>query len=150
MGDVGSCFIGIALGAFSILAGRESPQLFWAWSILMGCFVVDATVTLLRRLRRGHRFDEAHRSHAYQYASRRWRSHKQVAYAYGAVNLLWLLPVALLVATRRMDGAQALLLAYAPLVIAAFMLKAGAPEQQEGAAVTQSALPARDPGTDSA
>lgn len=141
MGDVGSCFVGVALGAFSILAGREAPHLFWAWAILMGCFTMDATVTLLRRLRRGHRFDEAHRSHAYQYASRKWRSHKRVAYAYGAVNVLWLLPVALLVASRRLDGAQGLLVAYAPLVAAAYLLKAGAPEQQEEPAeVTESQL----------
>lgn len=148
MGDCGSCFIGVGLGAFSILAGWEAPHLFWAWAILMGCFIVDATVTLLRRLRRGHRFDEAHRSHAYQYASRKWRSHKRVAYAYGTVNVLWLLPVALLVALRRIDGAQGLLVAYAPLVAAAYLFKAGAPEQQEEPAeVTESQLQV---GTDNA
>ena len=131
MGDAGSCFLGMALGAMAIWAGTESPQLFWSWSILLGCFVVDATTTLLRRLARGKRFDEAHRCHVYQYAARRLHSHKRVTYVYGLVNLLWLFPVAGLVALRYLDGASGLLIAYMPLAWAAFMLKAGALELQE-------------------
>ena len=130
MGDAGSCFLGMAVGAMAIWAGTEAPQLFWSWSILLGCFAVDATTTLLRRLARGKRFDEAHRSHAYQYASRKLESHKRVTYTYGLINIVWLLPVAGLVALKYLDGVQGLLVAYAPLVWLAFKLKAGAPELQ--------------------
>ena len=42
-----------------------------------------------------------------------------------ALNLAWLLPVALLVAMRRLDGAVGTLVAYAPLVWLAYRYKAG-------------------------
>jgi Fuc2NAc and GlcNAc transferase len=125
MGDAGSGFIGLVLGIFSLWTAQQAPQVFWCWFILLGCFVVDATTTLVRRVRRGERFHEAHRSHAYQYAARRIGSHGKVSLAIGAINVAWLLPIALLVATGRLDGAMGTLLAYAPLVWTAFRLRAG-------------------------
>ena len=38
---------------------------FWTWLILGSLFVADSTVTLLRRILRGDRWYEAHRTHAY-------------------------------------------------------------------------------------
>ena len=87
--------------------------------------MVDATTTLIRRVRRGEKFYEPHRSHAYQYASRLHRSHRTVTLAVGVINVAWLLPVALLVAMRRLDGAVGTLIAYAPLVWLAYRYKAG-------------------------
>ena len=128
MGDVGSGFLGVTLGAFSIQAAWAAPQLFWAWTILLGAFIADASVTLLRRVWRGHRYDEAHRSHAYQHAARRYGAHKPVSLAVGAITLFWLLPLALLVALGRLDAALGLVIAYAPLVWLAIWLKAGLPD----------------------
>lgn len=125
MGDAGSGFLGLMVGALSLWCSREVPHLFWSWLILVGCFMVDATTTLVRRVLRGERFFEAHRLHAYQYASRRWGRHRPVSLAFGAVTLVWLWPLALLVALHRLDGTWGLVLAYAPLVAAAFRLKAG-------------------------
>lgn len=130
MGDTGSAFIGFLLGLFSIVAAASSSALFWAWVILLGCFIVDATVTLLRRVVRGEKFYEAHRSHAYQYASRKHASHALISTAYGAINLAWLLPLSLAVVAGWLDGLLALFIAYAPLVYLAFRYKAGAREQQ--------------------
>ena len=131
MGDVGSCFIGMVLGVLSLWTAQEATQVFWCWFILLGCFMVDATTTLVRRVRRGDKFNVAHRSHAYQYASRRFGSHKKVTLAVGAINVLWLLPFALLVALKVLDGAFATILAYAPLVWLAFRFKAGDRSAQE-------------------
>lgn len=125
MGDVGSGFIGMVLGVLSLWTAQQATQVYWAWFILIGCFMVDATTTLLRRVRRGERFYEAHRSHAYQYASRRHGSHQAVSLAVGAINLLWLLPLAVAVATNRLDGLVGVLIAYAPLVGLAYRYKAG-------------------------
>lgn len=132
MGDAGSGFLGMVLGLFSLWAGHQEPQVFWCWFILLGCFMVDATTTLIRRVRRGGRLSVAHRCHAYQYASRKHRSHRRVTVAFGLINLLWLLPIALIVAARHLDGAAAVVLAYAPLVALAFNYKAGDPASQEG------------------
>lgn len=130
MGDSGSGFLGLILGLLSIQAAQVAPELFWCWLILLGVFVVDATTTLLRRVIRGEVFHEAHRSHAYQYASRRFAAHRQVSLVVGLINLLWLLPMALLVARGSLPGLAGLLIAYTPLVWGAFHYKAGAKELQ--------------------
>ncbi|MHC6224586.1 MraY family glycosyltransferase [Pseudomonas sp. X10] len=129
MGDAGSGFLGIALGVLSLQAAWASPDLFCAWLILLGVFIVDATVTLLRRLIRGDKVYEAHRSHAYQYASRQYGRHLPVTLAVMAINLFWLLPLAVLVATSKLDGGIAVLVAWCPLVLLALRFHAGQLEQ---------------------
>lgn len=128
MGDAGSGFLGITLGALSLQAARVAPELFWSWLILLGVFVADATFTLLRRLLRGDRVYEAHRSHAYQFASRRCGGHLPVTLAVAAINVCWLLPIALWVGIGGLDGVVGLALAYAPLVALAVRFQAGALE----------------------
>ncbi|WP_296255273.1 MULTISPECIES: MraY family glycosyltransferase [unclassified Pseudomonas] len=125
MGDAGSGFLGIILGVFSLQAAWISSQLLWVWLILLGVFIVDATVTLIRRLVRGDKIYEAHRSHAYQFASRRYGKHLPVTSAVGVINLFWLLPVAIGVTQFGLDGAIGVIVAYTPLVILAFAFKAG-------------------------
>lgn len=126
MGDAGSGFLGLTLAVLSLQAGWVVNRLFWSWVILFGVFVVDATVTLIRRMARGERFYEAHRSHAYQYAAVRRGAHKPVTLVVGVINLCWLLPVALMVALGWLDGLLGVLIAYAPLVVTAVRLQAGA------------------------
>lgn len=128
MGDAGSGFLGIVLGLFSIQAAWVAPQFFWSWLILLGVFIVDATLTLFRRLLRGEKIYEAHRSHAYQFASRRYGTHKPVSLAVTAINLCWLTPVALWVGWGGLDGLIGLALAYFPLLLLAIIFKAGARE----------------------
>lgn len=128
MGDSGSGFLGFMLGALSLWSGQEEPRLFWAWFILFGCFMVDATTTLVRRVAQGARFDEAHRTHAYQHASRKCGRHLPVTVAVAAINLFWLLPLALAVALGHLDGVLGVAIAYAPLVALAHRLGAGRPE----------------------
>jgi len=96
MGDVGSGYLGFVLAVLAIAAGREHSAALMSWTILGGAFLVDATVTLLRRLVRGERVLEAHRSHAYQRLAQRWKSHLRVTLAVAALNVCWLLPCALL------------------------------------------------------
>ena len=125
MGDAGSGFLGCMVATLALWSSHTAPHLFWSWFILGGCFMVDATMTLVRRVARGERFSEAHRSHAYQYAARRHGSHKLVSVAFMLVTLLWLLPLAVVVALHRLDGVAAVLVAYAPLVALAWHYKAG-------------------------
>ncbi|KGF66197.1 MraY family glycosyltransferase [Pseudomonas lutea] len=129
MGDAGSGFLGIMLGCLSLQGAWISSQFLWVWLILLGVFIVDATVTLIRRLIRGDKVYEAHRSHAYQFASRRFGKHLPVTSAVGVINLCWLLPVAVGVARFGLDGALGVIIAYAPLLVLAFVFKAGALEK---------------------
>lgn len=128
MGDAGSGFLGIVLGVLSLQAAWQAPQLLWSWVILLGVFVVDATLTLLRRLLRGEKVYEAHRSHAYQHASRRYGRHLPVTLAVAAIDLFWLLPIALWVGAGGLDGLLGVTIAYLPLLALAVQFRAGVPE----------------------
>jgi len=130
MGDAGSGFLGVTLALFSVQAAWVAPRLLWVWLILLGVFIVDATVTLCRRVLRGERFYEAHRSHAYQYASRISGAHRPVTLTVCAINVFWLLPVAGLVALGNLDGMLGLLVAYLPLLLLVYHYKAGDQQAQ--------------------
>lgn len=125
MGDAGSGFLGIVLGGLSLQAAAVSADFLWGWLILFGVFIVDATYTLLRRLLRGDKVYEAHRSHAYQFASRRFGRHLPVTIAVAAINMFWLLPIAVAVARFGLDGCLGLIVAYAPLLLLAIGFGAG-------------------------
>lgn len=131
MGDAGSGFIGLLLGLLLLAAANIDQSLLWAWLILLGTFVVDATVTLVRRVSKGDRFYEAHRSHAYQYLARKWGAHRSVTLLYGAINVFWLLPMAWLVVGGYLDGFVGVVVAYVPLVVFVWFCKAGDRRAQE-------------------
>lgn len=131
MGDAGSGFLGIVLALLSVQAAGVAPRLLWVWLILLGVFIVDATVTLCRRILRGEKFYEAHRSHAYQYASRTLGSHRIVTLAVCGINVFWLGPVAGLVAAGKLDGILGMVVAYMPLLLLAYRYKAGDRQAQD-------------------
>ncbi len=131
MGDAGSGFLGVILAILSLQAAWFKAELLWSWVILLGVFVVDATFTLLRRLVRGDKVYEAHCSHAYQYASRQFAAHRPVTLAVMLINLVWLLPMALLVGLGYIDGLLGVCIAYLPLVLLALKFKAGQLEKAE-------------------
>lgn len=126
MGDAGSGFLGITIGILALQGARLSPLWLWSWTILLGVFVADATVTLLRRLKRGERLHEAHRSHGYQRAAIRIGRHRPVTVAVVGINLIWLLPWAIAVGTGRVRVLLGLTIAYLPLILIALWLDAGA------------------------
>jgi len=128
MGDTGSGFVGIALGGLALLAGAVDPALFWGWMILLGVFVVDASLTLLRRLLRGERIYEAHRSHGYQHAAIGLGRHRPVTIAVLLINVAVLLPVALLVGKGVIDGVVGVLITYIPLLLLGLYFRAGSPQ----------------------
>lgn len=123
LGDVGSGFVGVMLASFTLQAGQVLPELAWAWVILSGAFVVDASVTLCLRIIRRERLSEAHRSHAYQRLAQRWRTHRKVTLVWTGMTLLWLLPWALAVVMGVVDGWLGLLMAYLPLTLGALWVQ---------------------------
>lgn len=131
MGDAGSGFLGITFAGLILIAGKLSSELFWSALILMAVFITDATLTLIRRALRRKALYEAHRSHGYQYASRRYDSHSKVSLCIGMINLFWLCPLAYAVSQSWIQDLTGLLLAYLPLLILALCFHAGAEEKQE-------------------
>lgn len=125
MGDAGSGFLGLAMGVLSIQAAWVRPEYLWESLILLGVFIVDATFTLIHRFIRGCKVFEAHRSHAYQHASRQFGRHLWVTLVVLMINVFWLLPLAVMVNQSSLDGATLLLIAYSPLIILAWKFNAG-------------------------
>jgi Fuc2NAc and GlcNAc transferase len=125
MGDVGSGYLGIAIGGLSLMAAKQQHELLWVWIILLAVFVSDATVTLIRRLLRKQKPHVAHRSHAYQHLAIRFNSHAKVSLLLLAVNIVWLLPIAFFVANKQLAGTYGVVIAYFPLLIATFAIGAG-------------------------
>nr|WP_314487383.1 glycosyltransferase family 4 protein [uncultured Pseudomonas sp.] len=128
MGDAGSGFLGITLAVLSLQAAWHDTKFFWVWIILLGVFIVDASFTLIRRLFSGCKVYEAHRSHAYQYASRQMGKHLPVTLAVLAINMFWLLPIAIGVALLEINGLAGVVIAYIPLVLLAIKFHAGEKE----------------------
>lgn len=125
MGDACSGFLGFVLGLLAVLTSLFGAMNLWSWWILLGVFIVDATITLLRRIMRGEAWHQAHRSHAYQILSRRLNSHKKVTQGVLAINVFWLLPWAYVSMIYEAWAPLICFVAMAPLCISALMVGAG-------------------------
>lgn len=86
MGDVGSVPLGFVLGWLLIdMAGNGYMA---AALILPGYYLIDATITLFSRFRRGEKIWQAHREHAYQLAVQNGLSHAGVSLRVGIIGCL--------------------------------------------------------------
>jgi Fuc2NAc and GlcNAc transferase len=125
MGDVGSGFLGFWLAMLAVGMHVAGIVPIWTSLILGAAFVADASVTLLRRMLRGERWYEAHRSHAYQILARRWQSHLKVVAVLWVLNLVVLLPLAWLSMAKRDLGAAMAWGLIAVLAIVCALIGAG-------------------------
>jgi len=131
MGDAGSGFLGFMLAVLALSSAHENQSMLWVWLVLLGVFIVDATFTLINRLVKKEKLHEAHCSHAYQFAARKYNSHLKVTISVLLINILWLSPIAYFITVDLIGGAIGLIIAYIPLVLIAFKFKAGNTEVQK-------------------
>ena len=83
MGDTGSATLGLLAGGLSLWGARDEVFPFWVAALVFSPFIVDASVTLIRRLSRGERVWQAHKSHYYQrLVLSGWGHRKTVLYEY--------------------------------------------------------------------
>ena len=87
MGDVGSGLNGYLFAMLAILGERSGSVPLLLTAVLSSVFIVDASVTLIRRVRRGDAWHRAHREHAYQRLTRAGWSHRRVVGVVMWVNL---------------------------------------------------------------
>lgn len=110
MGDVGSIplgFLAAALGLLGLWRG------LWPWAfpvLVFSPFIVDASVTLARRLLRGARVWQAHREHYYQRLIRSGTSHR--ATAWWGYGLMAVCAAAALYLRHRPESMPPMLLAF--------------------------------------
>lgn len=127
MGDAGSGFLGYAFGVVALHSTVSGTTTLWPWLILLGVFVVDATLTLLRRALRGICVTDAHRTHAYQWASRRAGGHQPVTVCALGINALLAIP-ATLATVWPQSAVVAAVASMAALGMLAWKFNAGLPE----------------------
>ena len=66
MGDVGSVPTGFLAASLAVLGVHDGGFDLWVPVLIFSPFIVDATVTVLRRMLQGQQFWRAHREHYYQ------------------------------------------------------------------------------------
>lgn len=88
MGDAGSIPLGFLAAMFGVSGWQAGYWPFWFPLLVFSPFVADATVTLLKRARRGERLSQAHRSHYYQHLVQMGWGHRNTALAEYALMLL--------------------------------------------------------------
>lgn len=81
MGDAGSIPIGFLAAALSVTGWRDGDWPLWYPTAVFAPFIVDATVTLIKRLSCGERIWEAHNKHYYQRLVRMGWGHRKTALA---------------------------------------------------------------------
>lgn len=124
MGDAGSNFLALAIFILASQTIQMGNLGYSCWLILVSAFVVDATVTLVRRAARGERPWHAHRRHAYQQLSRQW-GHRRTTLTYAAITSTWATPLACLSVAFRAQEWWFVAIAVFPMVFLAIWAGAG-------------------------
>ena len=88
MGDVGSGFLGYVFTVLAIISETSYSVPRIVWLLLLGVFIIDATITLFKRLARGEKLSQPHRTHVYQLAVQAGYSHKQVTLVVLFINIM--------------------------------------------------------------
>ena len=88
LGDVGSVPLGFLSAALGILGWLQRDWSWWYPMLVFGPFIVDASVTLLRRMIRLEKIWQAHHDHYYQRLVRMGWGHRKTALAEYAVMLI--------------------------------------------------------------
>ncbi len=81
MGDVGATVLGFLVGILILVGSARGDFPLWVGLVVFSPFLVDATVTLLKRAARGERLSQAHREHYYQRLVRAGFSHRRTVLA---------------------------------------------------------------------
>ncbi len=124
MGDIGSGFLGFTIALLILIYSQFSSVFLPIGLIVYAVFIIDATITLITRFLRGEKWYQAHCSHAYQHAAKKY-GHLKVLLNIWAINIFWLMPIAIWIFINPAKGLFGVLVAYLPLIFLARHFKAG-------------------------
>lgn len=79
LGDAGSTTLGFLAAGLGLIGWRDGVWSLWFPVLVFSPFIIDASVTLLKRIARGERFWKAHREHCYQRLVLSGWSHRKTA-----------------------------------------------------------------------
>ncbi|MFN0073157.1 MAG: glycosyltransferase family 4 protein [Chloroflexota bacterium] len=118
MGDVGSGFLGFVLAGLTLMSTSSGGGVsILAGACVLAPFLLDGTLTLLRRALRGERWYEAHRSHYYQRLVILGYSHRAVSLLYYGLTVFAVLGALGYVALPGPSGLLLLLSGIAPFFV---------------------------------
>ncbi|MBI1395520.1 MAG: glycosyl transferase [Betaproteobacteria bacterium] len=120
MGDAGSVPLGFLAATLGLTGWDRGLWPVWFPVVVFGPFIVDATVTLLRRMLRGERFWRAHRTHYYQRLVQLGWGHRRTALAEYALMLFC--AVLALAARQSSPAVAAGLLGFVAVVFAVLLV----------------------------
>lgn len=81
LGDAGSIPLGFLVAAMGLMGWQFGAWPLWFPVLIFSPFIVDASVTIVRRALRGERVWQAHREHYYQRLIRMGWGHRRTAFA---------------------------------------------------------------------
>ena len=111
LGDVGSGALGYALAVLLTLVAIEGGRGISSWPLLLipiSAFLIDASLTLCRRMLRGDRWWTAHVEHAYQQLAFRAGAHWPVTLAYAGWSACGALIVTMAARMLAINGGTAI------------------------------------------
>lgn len=88
MSDVGSILLGFAFIVLAVASERSGALPFFIWLILLMAFVVDASLTTIRRFVKGEKWFTGHHNFGFQQLLKRGLSHKQVTLGIIGVDVI--------------------------------------------------------------
>lgn len=119
MGDVGAIPLGYLAAVLGVVGWLRDDWPLWFGAVVFSPFIVDATVTLLRRAVRGAKIWQAHREHCYQQLVQGGWGHRKTALAeYG----LMMFCGSIAIAGMHDDTLQLVVLVTVPLLYAALII----------------------------
>jgi len=129
MGDIGSTFLGALIGCLCLYMINTKMISIYSVVILLASFWVDTTWTLAYRLATRQKWYQAHRSHHYQILARKLSSHSRVTGLYTLINVVWLLPLALVAHHSPPYSLLITTISLLPLILQCFIIGAGKHER---------------------
>lgn len=127
MGDTSSLYLPIVVFAVALVTIEQQLATYPFWITLVAAFVSDATITLACRILTGQTWIDSHRTHAYQKLALHFGRHLPALLIYNAINAFWLLPLAFACLAWPQFGWWITMVAYLPLILFAFHMRAGQP-----------------------
>jgi UDP-N-acetylmuramyl pentapeptide phosphotransferase/UDP-N-acetylglucosamine-1-phosphate transferase len=88
MGDTGSAFLGFTFATLMVMALQTGPTFALAGALIVWPFVFDAGFTFFRRLLRGEKVFQAHRTHLYQRLVIAGYTHRFVSLLYTGLSTI--------------------------------------------------------------
>ena len=124
IGDTGSVSVGLFFPFFIFYSASESMISIYTWLILLSIFISDSTYTLFVRIVTKKNIAEPHLTHGFHLLALNKNSQLFVTKRMIILNILWVLPMAVLSNNYMNFSVLITFVAYLPMVI--YLIKIGA------------------------